>query len=87
MFKYNKDFKDLRECYFSNGPEWWRLRTEIQKEISAPKSVRSFLSQVDEVTKEFLEFLPKNESVNILPKLTRLNLERKYVYMQDKNEY
>ena len=89
FFKCYKSSKDLWEYYFSNGPEWWRLRSEIQKEISAPKNVRSFLTQVDEITKEFLEYLPKNETVDILPKLTRLNLERKYIcmYLADNNEY
>ncbi|XP_023301139.2 cytochrome P450 302a1, mitochondrial [Lucilia cuprina] len=59
----------------TNGTEWWRLRSELQKEISAPKSVRSFLLEVDEVTKEFIDYVPKNENIDILPKLTRLNLE------------
>ncbi|XP_075164365.1 cytochrome P450 302a1, mitochondrial isoform X2 [Haematobia irritans] len=58
-----------------NGAEWWRLRSELQKEISAPKSVRSFLMAVDKVTKEFLRFLPKSQDMDILPHLARLNLE------------
>lgn len=66
---------------YRNGPEWWRLRSELQKEVSAPKSVRSFLLEVDEVTKEFLQFIPKNENIDILPKLTRLNLECKYLFL------
>lgn len=61
----------------SNGAEWWHLRSELQKEISAPKSVRSFLKDLDLVTQEFLEHLPLNESFDILPKLARLSLERK----------
>lgn len=65
----------MLKIYSRNGAEWWRLRSELQKEISAPKSVRSFLPEVDEVTKEFLEFLPKAENVDMLPKLARLNLE------------
>uniref|UniRef100_A0A1I8Q2P9 Cytochrome P450 302a1, mitochondrial n=1 Tax=Stomoxys calcitrans TaxID=35570 RepID=A0A1I8Q2P9_STOCA len=59
----------------TNGAEWWRLRSELQKEISAPKSVRSFLMAVDKVTKEFLRYLPKSQEVDMLPKLSRLNLE------------
>lgn len=63
---------------FSNGIEWWRLRSELQKEISAPKNVRCFLLEVDEVSKEFLDYLPKSDEFDMLPKLTRLNLECKY---------
>ncbi|XP_050336821.1 cytochrome P450 302a1, mitochondrial [Bactrocera neohumeralis] len=59
----------------TNGAEWWHLRSELQKEISAPKSVRSFLADLDLVTQEFLEYLPLDCSFDILPKLARLNLE------------
>ncbi|XP_067646683.1 cytochrome P450 302a1, mitochondrial [Eurosta solidaginis] len=59
----------------TNGAEWWHLRSELQKEISAPKNVRSFLSVVDLVTQEFLEHLPLERSFDILPKAARLNLE------------
>ncbi|XP_017009646.2 cytochrome P450 302a1, mitochondrial isoform X1 [Drosophila takahashii] len=62
----------------TNGPEWWRLRAQLQKELSAPKSVRNFVCQVDGVTKEFLRFLQesrKGDAIDMLPKLTRLNLE------------
>lgn len=58
------------------------MRSELQKELSAPKSVRSFLLEVDEVTKEFLQFIDTNKIVDILPKLTRLNLECKYDYLK-----
>ncbi|XP_016966416.1 cytochrome P450 302a1, mitochondrial isoform X1 [Drosophila biarmipes] len=62
----------------TNGPEWWRLRAQLQKELSAPKSVRNFVCQVDGVTREFLRFLQKTregDAIDMLPKLTRLNLE------------
>ncbi|XP_017482732.1 PREDICTED: cytochrome P450 302a1, mitochondrial-like isoform X1 [Rhagoletis zephyria] len=59
----------------TNGAEWWHLRSELQKEISAPKSVRSFLADLDLVTQEFLEHLPLHQSFDIQPKLARLNLE------------
>ncbi|XP_034655210.1 cytochrome P450 302a1, mitochondrial [Drosophila subobscura] len=63
----------------TNGPEWWRLRSQLQKELSAPKSVRNFIPQVDGVTREFLAFLRESscdgDAVDMLPKLTRLNLE------------
>ncbi|XP_039489050.1 cytochrome P450 302a1, mitochondrial isoform X1 [Drosophila santomea] len=62
----------------TNGPEWWRIRAQVQKELSAPKSVRNFVRQVDGVTKEFLGFLQESSdggAIDMLPKLTRLNLE------------
>ncbi|XP_030372024.1 cytochrome P450 302a1, mitochondrial [Scaptodrosophila lebanonensis] len=63
----------------TNGEDWWRLRSELQKELSAPRSVRSFVPAVDEVTLEFMEYLkqqPETETgIDMLPKLTRLNLE------------
>ncbi|KAM8709827.1 hypothetical protein ACLKA7_016604 [Drosophila subpalustris] len=63
----------------TNGPDWWRLRSQVQKELSAPKSVRSFVTEVDGVTQEFLKFLEHSEGIgaiiDMLPKLTRLNLE------------
>ncbi|KAH8298625.1 hypothetical protein KR018_003279 [Drosophila ironensis] len=62
----------------TNGPDWWRLRAQLQKELSAPKSVRNFVAQVDGVTKEFLKYLQdtrEGDAIDMLPKLTRLNLE------------
>ncbi|EDW79890.1 uncharacterized protein Dwil_GK17776 [Drosophila willistoni] len=65
----------------TNGPDWYRLRSQLQKELSAPKSVRNFVPQVDGVTQEFLQFLRKSQqdqvipAEDMLPKLTRLNLE------------
>ncbi|XP_062135503.1 cytochrome P450 302a1, mitochondrial [Drosophila sulfurigaster albostrigata] len=63
----------------TNGPDWWRLRAQVQKELSAPRSVRSFVPEVDGVTQEFLKFLRHTEgndaTIDMLPKLTRLNLE------------
>uniref|UniRef100_A0A1B0B7U0 Cytochrome P450 302a1, mitochondrial n=1 Tax=Glossina palpalis gambiensis TaxID=67801 RepID=A0A1B0B7U0_9MUSC len=78
LAKYRKDRPHIYRSAGllpTNGSEWWRLRSELQKEISAPKSVRSFLPDVDEVTKEFLHYLPKNQSFDALPKISRLNLE------------
>uniref|UniRef100_A0A1A9W4R6 Cytochrome P450 302a1, mitochondrial n=1 Tax=Glossina brevipalpis TaxID=37001 RepID=A0A1A9W4R6_9MUSC len=78
LAKYRKDRPHIYRSTGllpTNGSEWWRLRSELQKEISAPKSVRSFLSDVDEITKEFLVYLPKEQSFDALPKISRLNLE------------
>ncbi|ALC43029.1 dib [Drosophila busckii] len=62
----------------TNGPDWWRLRSQLQKELSAPRSVRNFVPEVDAVTQEFLKFLEQSgagTAIDMLPKLTRLNLE------------
>ncbi|XP_002009150.3 cytochrome P450 302a1, mitochondrial [Drosophila mojavensis] len=63
----------------TNGPDWWRLRSQLQKELSAPRSVRNFVREVDAVTQEFLTFLEQSveagAAIDMLPKLTRLNLE------------
>lgn len=68
---------------FRNGDEWWRLRSELQKGLSSPTHVKQFLSQTDDITREFISHLNvtnPNETVpDLLPELARLNLERKYV--------
>ena len=67
--------------FFRNGPEWYKIRSELQKGLSHPKNVRDFLSHVDTVTQEFIEFLPhrrfdkNNEIDDMLDDLSRLNLE------------
>lgn len=67
----------------SNGPEWWRIRSEFQKGLSSPTNVRSFLSDIDEITKEFTsnldETLVDAEVPDFLLILSRLNLERRSV--------
>ncbi|XP_055378532.1 cytochrome P450 302a1, mitochondrial [Condylostylus longicornis] len=59
----------------TNGAEWWRIRSEFQKELSIPKNVRTFLPDIDNVTKEFIMNLKSDEIIDILPELARLNLE------------
>lgn len=61
----------------TNGEEWWQLRSELQKGLSAPQNVRNFLQLADDVTLDFLDacvhdhfFIP-----DFLPALDRLNLE------------
>ncbi|XP_063220343.1 cytochrome P450 302a1, mitochondrial isoform X2 [Bacillus rossius redtenbacheri] len=64
----------------TNGPEWWRLRSAFQREISKVQCVRGYLPTTNTVISEFLEELKSNESSNktagdVLPKLSRLFLE------------
>ncbi|XP_037933752.1 cytochrome P450 302a1, mitochondrial [Teleopsis dalmanni] len=76
--KYRKDRPHVYKSaglLSTNGPDWWRLRSEFQKEISAPKHVRSFLSDVDRVTKEFIDYFTTGNVYDMLPMISRLNLE------------
>lgn len=65
----------LRKSSYRNGPEWWRLRSEFQKGLSSPKHVRSFLPDVDVVTNDFVDDLKTDCIVDLLPEISRLNLE------------
>lgn len=68
--------------YCSNGDEWWRLRSELQKGLSSPNHVKQFLSHSDVITKEFIvQIKPAvagEEVPDVLPELSRLNLECKW---------
>ncbi|CAH0627188.1 unnamed protein product [Chrysodeixis includens] len=62
----------------TNGPEWWRLRSTLQKNFTSPQSVKSHISYTDIVVQEFLQWIKeKNVShdEDFLPYLNRLNLE------------
>ncbi|PNF31552.1 Cytochrome P450 302a1, mitochondrial [Cryptotermes secundus] len=41
----------------TNGPEWWRLRSEFQQGLSRPQSVRLYLPQTDKIIQEFIDHL------------------------------
>ncbi|XP_037044691.1 cytochrome P450 302a1, mitochondrial isoform X1 [Bradysia coprophila] len=80
--KYRKDRSHIYKSgglLPTNGPEWWRIRSEFQKGLSSPTNVRSFLSVTDDITDEFvinLEDTRVNDDVpDFLPTLARLNLE------------
>uniref|UniRef100_A0A1B0FV58 Cytochrome n=1 Tax=Lutzomyia longipalpis TaxID=7200 RepID=A0A1B0FV58_LUTLO len=60
----------------TNGEMWWKLRSQVQKNLSSPQIVKSFLTEVDAITKNFLDKLNLNRARNdLLPELARLNLE------------
>lgn len=78
-------FKNL----FSNGEEWWKIRSELQKGLASPKNVRNFLPQADEIVKEFVEQLPRRfdarqEIRETLDEISRLNLELLCLMIFDK---
>lgn len=57
------------------------MRSEFQKGLSSPKAVRSMLPDSEQIIREWLENLniQDNETIeDMLPELSRLNLERKY---------
>ncbi|XP_019873428.1 cytochrome P450 302a1, mitochondrial [Aethina tumida] len=61
----------------TNGEEWSRIRTVLQKGLSSPQSVLNFLQKVDEIVLEWLSNLHEvcNEHKDMLPELSRLYLE------------
>ncbi|XP_059612609.1 cytochrome P450 302a1, mitochondrial [Phlebotomus argentipes] len=60
----------------TNGSAWWKLRAQVQKNLSSPQIVKQFLAAVDEITREFLEKLDLDRAEeDFLPELSRLNLE------------
>lgn len=80
---YGKQIQLWLIVVFRNGSEWWRLRSEFQKGLSAPKHIRQFLSNADAITREFVtQIQPKNiETEDFLPELSRLNLECKIMFL------
>lgn len=71
---------------FSNGSEWARIRKTFQKGLSGPSESLSFITDSDEVIKEWIhirlgEISQKTES-DFLPELSRLFLECKNQYLQ-----
>lgn len=68
--------------FYRNGSEWFRIRSEFQRGLSAPASVRNFLPETNLIVKEFVAnikssslSLRQNEIPDFLPELSRLNLE------------
>lgn len=67
----------------TNGPEWWRLRQELQRGLSSPQHVRGLLAATERITREWIDdVLPattdRAEVIvdDVMPELSRLNLER-----------
>ncbi|XP_058053646.1 cytochrome P450 302a1, mitochondrial [Anopheles bellator] len=85
--KYRKDRPNVYRTAGllpTNGLEWWKIRSELQKGLSAPQSVRNFLPATDQITKEFVARIqttsaPETDGPfvvdDFLPIISRLNLE------------
>lgn len=66
--------------YFSNGEEWWNLRSKVQQPIAKPQNVRNFLPKADRTSRDFLESLATRfdddqQIKDMLPELLRFSLE------------
>lgn len=65
-----------------NGEDWWRMRSEFQKGLSSPKAVRCMLPDSEQIVREWIRHLnvPASSFVplDMLPELSRLNLERTF---------
>ncbi|KAL1463354.1 hypothetical protein WDU94_015112 [Cyamophila willieti] len=61
----------------TNGEEWWRIRSELQKGLSEIKHVRSNLIHVNQVMDEFMELRIGKQAMfqDFLPELERMYLE------------
>ncbi|XP_053688672.1 cytochrome P450 302a1, mitochondrial isoform X2 [Sabethes cyaneus] len=82
LAKYRRDRPDVYRTAGllpSNGIEWWKIRSELQKGLSSPQSVRNFLPLTDKVTQEFIYRLKPNEKdddvADFMPAISRLSLE------------
>ncbi|XP_058834560.1 cytochrome P450 302a1, mitochondrial [Topomyia yanbarensis] len=82
LAKYRRDRPNVYRTaglLASNGIEWWKIRSELQKGLSSPQSVRNFLPLTDQVTSEFVANIKpsdKRERVpDFMPAISRLNLE------------
>ncbi|XP_015605352.1 cytochrome P450 302a1, mitochondrial [Cephus cinctus] len=78
LAKYRKDRPHIYNSgglLPTNGPEWWRLRKELQKAISRPQNVKNYLEDTDMVVKQFLKICTREKFDNFLPLLSRLYLE------------
>uniref|UniRef100_A0A6E8VP05 Cytochrome P450 n=1 Tax=Anopheles coluzzii TaxID=1518534 RepID=A0A6E8VP05_ANOCL len=83
--KYRKDRPNVYRTAGllpTNGAEWWKIRSELQKGLSSPQNVRNFLPATDKITKEFVTRLraqmEPGKSILIedfMPLVSRLNLE------------
>ncbi|KAF4523004.1 hypothetical protein B566_EDAN007434 [Ephemera danica] len=62
----------------TNGTEWWRLRTVLQRAISRPRNVKSYIPGTDVTLKQFLQLVRSRvnkEPEDFMPELSRLFTE------------
>ncbi|XP_001661673.2 cytochrome P450 302a1, mitochondrial [Aedes aegypti] len=81
LAKYRRDRPNVYRTaglLATNGIEWWKIRSELQKGLSSPQSVRNFLPLTDKVTREFVASMNSTEHdcvPDFMPAISRLNLE------------
>jgi cytochrome P450 len=69
---------------FSNGPEWSRLRTILQRAISIPRNVRAYIPASDVTIQHFLQLVRarvNKEPDDFLPELSRVFGEREFLQL------
>ncbi|XP_044726569.1 cytochrome P450 302a1, mitochondrial-like [Chrysoperla carnea] len=64
----------------TNGPEWYRLRSAIQKKISRVQNIKKYISSTNDVVNEFCQHIVELNTNRIvqncyLPEFSRLSLE------------
>ncbi|XP_069355066.1 cytochrome P450 302a1, mitochondrial isoform X2 [Maniola hyperantus] len=41
----------------TNGPDWWRIRSAFQKNISSPQNAKQYIQEVDNIVKRFVQWI------------------------------
>ncbi|KAK0174866.1 hypothetical protein PV327_010587 [Microctonus hyperodae] len=78
LAKYRNDRTHVYNCgglLPTNGPEWWRIRKELQKPLSKPQNIINYIGIIDNVIRRFVELCEPKKYDDFLPSLTRLFLE------------
>lgn len=64
-----------------NGPEWWRLRSALQKNLSKPVYIRQFIDSTNAILNDLVQAIDGvTQPMDIERYLANLNLEREWIY-------
>ncbi|KAJ8669895.1 hypothetical protein QAD02_001154 [Eretmocerus hayati] len=75
LLKYRLDRRNLYNTgglIPTNGPDWWRIRKEFQKDLSKPQNVVNYVSDTDEMARRFVEICKTRVTADTLPYLSRI---------------
>ncbi|KAJ8669898.1 hypothetical protein QAD02_001157, partial [Eretmocerus hayati] len=75
LLKYRLDRRNLYNTgglIPTNGPDWWRIRKEFQKDLSKPQNVVNYVSDTDEMARRFVEICKTRVMADTLPYLSRI---------------